>query len=95
MAKYLKQNKKDVFETLKLIMISYDNNVLYLMQNKEKAMNETCRKYYDFFEWLQKIETKPKKVNPKKIYLCEVCGKELEIGCCVNKECICSTPYVP
>ena len=92
MTKHLRQTKKHVFETLKYIMKSYDNEVIYSVHNKENAMIRTCEKYYDFYEWLQKLDKKPKKTKSKIEHNCQLCKSLIEKGFCTNKECIAYSP---
>lgn len=36
--KILRQSKKNVFDSLKLIMQRYDKNLIYTLQDKDKAL---------------------------------------------------------
>lgn len=92
--KILRQSKKNVFECLKLIMQRYDKNLIYALQDKDKAIDLTLHYYHDYFEWLQKLDRKPKKIVPKKVYVCVVCNSELQNGICINKECVTNNPRI-
>ena len=95
MAKYLKQTKKEVFEVLRKIMRKYDSEIVYTNLDKEKAINNTLHSYWNYYEWLQKQHEQPKKIKPKLIHRCQICGYELnKNGFCPNERCEAYSPVI-
>jgi len=46
------KDKELVFETLKLILVFYDNMRFCCKQSEQEAVDKTLKAYNDFYEWL-------------------------------------------